>query len=281
MIKGQKYTISSDLWSAGILLYAMCMGELPFEDDNMQRLLQKIAYTEPMYPSTISPPLKDLLCRLLTKDPAERITLQKIKVHPWFSQYQLSQMMDMNFGINYDWRVVNQGHGGEIDREIILRMNQYGYDCTHLVQDLIENNTNPLTAVYKMLRKVKITDEMADISMAALGTGRKLRRGSTATASSSKVQTSSFIKRVIPGPHPAIIERMKKPIPTPPTPSKLIASRLNPEVASSMTSRNHPTTMRVPSRLEPPPKFAKPFANLPHIIRKRSNSMREQEKLHY
>ena len=52
MIKGEHYSAASDIWSAGILLFAMCDCELPFQDDNAQRLLQKIIYTEPKYPST-------------------------------------------------------------------------------------------------------------------------------------------------------------------------------------------------------------------------------------
>ena len=48
-------------------------------------LLQKIIYTEPHYPSTLSPQLRDLLSHMLCKNPLQRISLNKIKEHPWLS----------------------------------------------------------------------------------------------------------------------------------------------------------------------------------------------------
>jgi serine/threonine protein kinase len=42
MVKGNQYTKSADIWSAGILLFAVCTGYLPFDDDNVERMLLKI-----------------------------------------------------------------------------------------------------------------------------------------------------------------------------------------------------------------------------------------------
>jgi serine/threonine protein kinase len=42
MIKGNQCTKSADIWTAGILLFGVCTGYLPFDDDNVQRLLHKI-----------------------------------------------------------------------------------------------------------------------------------------------------------------------------------------------------------------------------------------------
>ncbi|OHT08313.1 calcium/calmodulin-dependent protein kinase kinase [Tritrichomonas foetus] len=274
MIRGQSYTTASDLWSAGVLLYAMCMGELPFEDENMQRLLQKIAYTEPTYPSNISPPLKDLISRMLTKNPAERITLQKIKEHPWFSKYKLHQMMNMNLGSNCDWKISTLG-SGDIDREIIVKMTSLGYDCTKIVTDLIEGKVNKITAVYRMLRKVKITDQMSDISLAAIE-NRKLCKNTP--------QTSSITKSMIKRPSiPLPTSEYKRPRQAPgvPLPTKLLVSKLsNPEVASSMNYKAAKHFPSSPNRgAEQVPKLARPFQQLVGSpqMRRRSNSMRETD----
>lgn len=169
MIKGQQYTSASDIWSAGILLYAIVIGELPFEDDNMQRLLQKIIYTDPKYPSSISPQLTDLLKRMLTKDPDNRITLNKIKEHPWFSQFEYSGVI---MSASQKWCVRKDEF---IDRDILKQMTDYGYDCGNLVSDLICEKISPMTAVYRMLRKNKITDMLKEASYSHMKAKERLQ----------------------------------------------------------------------------------------------------------
>ena len=159
MVRGQPYTKAGDVWSAGILLYAMACGELPFEDDNIQRLLQKIIYTKPQFPSSMSPQLKDLITRMLTKEPEKRITLAKIKEHPWFSQFEYMKIVICGYAEKWS---VSKEHN--IDRDIVKQMTDSGYDCSGLVSDLICGKVTQLTAVYRMLLKDKITDLMAEMS---------------------------------------------------------------------------------------------------------------------
>jgi serine/threonine protein kinase len=83
MITGHPYTKSVDVWSVGVLLYAMVTGKLPFDDSSLQGVLQKVAYTEPNYPLFMSPQLIDLLKKILVKNPNRRLTLDGIKCHPW------------------------------------------------------------------------------------------------------------------------------------------------------------------------------------------------------
>ncbi|EAY06067.1 hypothetical protein TVAG_244990 [Trichomonas vaginalis G3] len=88
MILGRPYDFSTDIWSAGILLFAICTEYLPFDDPNIQSLMQKIVYRNVTYPPHFSPKLKDLLEKMLNKDPKERITFEEIKKHPWLADYQ-------------------------------------------------------------------------------------------------------------------------------------------------------------------------------------------------
>jgi serine/threonine protein kinase len=79
MIAGHAYTSAADLWSSGIVLYFMVTGDVPWNDDDVPRLLEKIIYTDPTFPPYLSAPLVDLLRKLLVKNPECRITLQKVK----------------------------------------------------------------------------------------------------------------------------------------------------------------------------------------------------------
>lgn len=97
MIQGHPYTKAADIWSSGILLYAMVVGRLPYDDPNIQKLLTKIVTEDIHYPSSLSFSLVDLLKRLLVKNPEQRITLSRLKEHPWFSQSEYKTIMEFNY----------------------------------------------------------------------------------------------------------------------------------------------------------------------------------------
>lgn len=73
-----------DAWECGMVLYALLAGYLPFsgEDDNM--VFKSILNGKLKYPSHFSPGAKDILSRLLEKDPLKRASLSDIRQHFWF-----------------------------------------------------------------------------------------------------------------------------------------------------------------------------------------------------
>ncbi|KAJ3302415.1 hypothetical protein HDU76_005524 [Blyttiomyces sp. JEL0837] len=86
IIKGIKYDgPSADIWSCGVILYALLTGNLPFDDENIRRLLGKVKSGMYFIPEHVSPPARDLIKRMLVVDPDKRITMQELFKHAWFT----------------------------------------------------------------------------------------------------------------------------------------------------------------------------------------------------
>lgn len=85
VLNQQPYDSRVDIWSLGVVLYASVVGCLPFSDSNFTELIRKIRTEEPVYPETIGSDLRDLLEKVLQKNPKDRISLSEIKEHPWLT----------------------------------------------------------------------------------------------------------------------------------------------------------------------------------------------------
>ena len=72
-----------DIWSLAVLLYACLCGSFPFTAKTYPELYKKIASAQVTFPDHVSHPCRDLLRRMMTADPAKRITLASAKLHPW------------------------------------------------------------------------------------------------------------------------------------------------------------------------------------------------------
>ncbi|CAH8615777.1 unnamed protein product [Heterobilharzia americana] len=74
-----------DVWSCGVILYALLCGTLPFDDEHIPTLFKKIKAGYFHLPETLSAGVRDLLRRMITVDPIKRATIEEIRRHPWFS----------------------------------------------------------------------------------------------------------------------------------------------------------------------------------------------------
>ncbi|EDO15082.1 hypothetical protein Kpol_431p9 [Vanderwaltozyma polyspora DSM 70294] len=77
----------SDIWSCGIILFALLTGHLPFNDDNIKKLLIKVQNGRYQMPSYISQEAKNLISRILVVDPSKRISTEQILSHPLLTKY--------------------------------------------------------------------------------------------------------------------------------------------------------------------------------------------------
>ena len=152
MINGESYMgLRVDIWSSGIVLFAMLCGYLPFEDSDNEILYKKITEGKFKTPNYLSESCKDFLHRILNVNPEKRYRISQIKNHPWFNI--INPKLNMSEGLLLHVYIV------PIDEEILDEMvTNLKYNEEEVRANLIANNHNHTTTTYYLLLKKKIRE---------------------------------------------------------------------------------------------------------------------------
>uniref|UniRef100_A0A3P9CT87 Serine/threonine-protein kinase BRSK2 n=1 Tax=Maylandia zebra TaxID=106582 RepID=A0A3P9CT87_9CICH len=85
VIRGEKYDgRRADVWSCGVILFALLVGALPFDHDNLRQLLEKVKSGVFHMPHFIPPDCQALLKGMIEVNSEKRLTLEAIQKHPWY-----------------------------------------------------------------------------------------------------------------------------------------------------------------------------------------------------
>ena len=102
MLSGKAYRgVTTDLWSAGIVLYSMLVGALPFDDQELHKLYEQIKVGKFYIPSTLSLEAIDLLKQILEVDPKKRINIEGVKNHKWFKLEENPLYKGINISVEH------------------------------------------------------------------------------------------------------------------------------------------------------------------------------------
>ncbi|CAG7942867.1 unnamed protein product [Penicillium salamii] len=146
IIYGKKYRGDrADMWSCGIILYALLTGYLPFDGGNLAETLRLVKKGDYMIPANLSDESADLIQRILQKRPEDRISMQNIWMHPLFTKYEKlhNAMIDHYVGPPPPLSVQDCGPGlscyQDIDIDILRNLQTLWHDVkpTELVQRLL------------------------------------------------------------------------------------------------------------------------------------------------
>lgn len=153
IILGEGYTKVTDWWSFGVLLYELAYGFPPFYDENTSRMYDLICNAEVPFPIKNQPinsstpnyiEFKNLIMRLLTKDPNQRLGskegIDELKLDPFF--------------IKLNFELVNNKKVKSLINPVINNSNFYT-NSNGIVQKMNNNNTS--------FKGLKTEEEVADI----------------------------------------------------------------------------------------------------------------------
>ena len=148
MILGCKYDgIMTDIWSSGIILYAMICGCLPFDDFSEDKLYSKIIKGNYEYPPMmdISEEAKNFINSILVVDPKQRANINDIKNNKWFRK-------NYNPSIGLFISICEI----PVSNLIVKEMEKRGYNRKKIIDFVKNNNHNSLTTIYYLLVKKKV-----------------------------------------------------------------------------------------------------------------------------
>ena len=190
MIAGKKYNgLNVDIWSSGVILYALVCGYLPFDNNDTQILYKKIMKGDYSIPSFVSNGVSDLIKKILCVNPEKRFTLEQIKAHPCFQLYKGYVNIPKGLIIGY--------HVIPIDKLVLEKVVQLGYEREEVKLSITTNRHNKITTLYYLLLQKFI--KSGHVSNADISSLCFLRRPIKKTESEQKMQelpkSSSMEKR--------------------------------------------------------------------------------------
>ena len=158
----QKYSPTCDIWSIGIIIFQMFFGELPYKDtSDFKDYINNIKSTYNLC-DNISNEFKDLLDKMLNKNPSRRITVNECLSHPWVhkqnteiiteeeefnKQQQLTRSKTKQSKLEkYKKRSYKSGNILNIDSKKLIYYSEHNSHKTNLIEAPLHRNSSSLVS---------------------------------------------------------------------------------------------------------------------------------------
>ncbi|CAG8057231.1 unnamed protein product [Penicillium olsonii] len=145
MLKGEKYAGEKvDVWSLGIILYALLAGELPYDDDDDQVTKRRILSEEPTFNDKFTEDAKALINLLLSKRPLIRPSLDEILAHPFLSEHAPEQLAILKIPRPSPFTT-------PLEKTTLQRMKSAGVNIDEVIENVLAQRCDPLAGWWALL----------------------------------------------------------------------------------------------------------------------------------
>lgn len=195
IVAGKNYHgAPSDIWSCGIILFALLTGHLPFDDENIRKLLMKVQNGKFIMPSALSWEAKDLISRMLRVNPNERILIGSILKHPLLTKYpdplSISCKSDNDLILHSNIRPIQLRE--KIDNEILRNLCILFHNCKedYIIKCLLAPERSSEKMFYYLLMKYRNEHLLNSPSKYAADDDEDIHHNEELTRSASTVKTT-------------------------------------------------------------------------------------------
>ncbi|XP_032909396.1 SNF-related serine/threonine-protein kinase [Catharus ustulatus] len=148
ILLGDEYDAPAvDIWSLGVILFMLVCGQPPFQEANDSETLTMIMDCKYTVPPHVSKECKDLITRMLQRDPKRRACLEEIENHAWLQGVDPSPATKYNIPLVSYKNLSEEEHNSIIQRMVLGDI----ADRDTIVEALETNKYNHITATYFLL----------------------------------------------------------------------------------------------------------------------------------
>jgi BR serine/threonine kinase len=147
VIRGLHYNgCFADVWSAGVILFALLARRLPFDDRSIRGVMTKVKNGAFEMPTSLPPDTQDLIRKMLCVDPRKRITIAGIKEHPAFREgYPIGYVLPAPIPLVFSDDPI------EPDEKIVQYLEHIGFDSMEEIRAELASEGRSMAKVFYSL----------------------------------------------------------------------------------------------------------------------------------
>jgi len=131
-----------DIWCIGVLMFELMTGFSPFQGDDVKTVKYNISRLKIKWPQEMDRDAADLISRILKYNPEERISLEQMLLHPFFTKYYPNAISCLKKPDNTQYKVFIVSKDNPLTWNPIFTGNEYSNDFGVQLNTNTNNNSN-------------------------------------------------------------------------------------------------------------------------------------------